>query len=412
MRKTLLLILLLLNPTNILLAEEEHDHGHNHSTHSEESNKGPHGGVLLKDADLAVEVKIFEDNSEPQFRVYAYQEQELLDPKNYTVSIITERFMRGQEVFKLTPQENYQTLDKIVSEPHSFALKVQLIYKDKEHWFNHESLEGRTTLSAEALQIADLRIEAAESQKIYSTAEVFGRILPNEDKVAHIYPRFAGIVKEIHKKLGDTVEKDEVLAVIESNQSLQNYEIRAYSSGVVVKRHATIGEFIRDDREIYVIADLSEVWADFQVYRDDFSSIMTGQEIFINIGKDQKPIQAKVSYISPLTDLATQSKLVRAVISNQDNSLRPGLFVSGILSGTATQSNIAVKREALQTFRNWNVVYITDGHIFQAIPIEIGKQDQNFAEILSGLKVGDRYVTKNSFIIKADIEKSGASHDH
>ena len=57
-------------------------------------------------------------------------------------------------------------------------------------------------------------------------------------------------------------------------------------------------------------------------------------------------------------------------------------------------------------------MFVTDGHVFQAAPIEIGRQDSKFVEVLSGLKAGDRYVSKNSYIIKADIEKSGASHDH
>jgi cobalt-zinc-cadmium efflux system membrane fusion protein len=84
----------------------------------------------------------------------------------------------------------------------------------------------------------------------------------------------------------------------------------------------------------------------------------------------------------------------------------------GSLSSDMREVPLAVRREAIQTFRDWNVVYLTDGHTFQAIPVELGRRDANYVEVLSGLSIGDRYVARNSFIVKADIEKSGATHDH
>jgi RND family efflux transporter MFP subunit len=207
------------------------------------------------------------------------------------------------------------------------------------------------------------------------------------------------------------VVKNEVLAVVESNQSLKPYEIRSHVDGVVIKRHATVGEFVSDNRELFVVADLSEIWADFQVYRDDFGEIKKGQKIAVDLGSGTE-IEAVVSYVAPVTDEATQSKLVRAVLPNGAGLFRPGLFVSGMLFSAESLVPIAVKREAIQTFRDWNVVYLTDGHAFQAMPVKLGRKDNNYVEILSGIKPGDRYVAGNSFIVKADVEKSGASHDH
>ena len=104
--------------------------------------------------------------------------------------------------------------------------------------------------------------------------------------------------------------------------------------------------------------------------------------------------------------------MIRAVIANTDALLRPGLFISGHVSSKVTTVPRAVKREAIQTFRDWHVVFLTDGHTFQAMPVELGKQDNAFVEIVSGIELGDRYVSTNSFIIKSDIEKHGATHDH
>jgi cobalt-zinc-cadmium efflux system membrane fusion protein len=202
------------------------------------------------------------------------------------------------------------------------------------------------------------------------------------------------------------------LAVIESNQNLVGYEIKSQISGVVIERHATLGEFVPEAKEIFIVADLSELWADFQIYRDDFGSARSGQDIVVHIGDEDKTITSKVIYVSPVTDQATQSKKIRASIANTDLSLRPGLFVTADLKISSKVVSLAVKRSALQTFRDWDVVFINEGNIFQAMPVELGGKDTQFVEIISGIKNGQKYVAENSFIIKADIEKSGASHDH
>ena len=73
---------------------------------------------------------------------------------------------------------------------------------------------------------------------------------------------------------------------------------------------------------------------------------------------------------------------------------------------------VAVKASAIQTFRDWDVVFISVGELFEAVPVELGRRDEEWVEIKSGLKAGDKYAAENSFIVKADIGKAGASHDH
>lgn len=395
-------------------AGEGHEHGHGHG-HDEEREaepaKGPHGGKIFGDEQFSVELTIFEEGVPPQFRLYAFEYQKPLSPEKVKATIQLQRFQRASEVFELLPQEDYLTSEQVVIEPHSFHVRIKAEYGERVFEWSYESHEGRTELSKEALKVAQLGIATVGPQEIFNTARVYGKLLPNEDKVAHIAPRFSGVVKDIRKALGDSVKKGEVLAVIESNQSLQSYEVRSQVAGIVIKRHATLGEFVPDTQEIFIVADLSEIWADFQIYRDDFGPITIGQEIEIELDSGMQST-ATISYVSPVVDEATQSKLVRAVLTNPSGSLKPGLFVSGVLSGAKTQVPLAIRREALQTFRDWSVVFITDGHVFQAMPVELGRKDRKFVEVLSGLEAGDEYVTRNSFIIKADVEKSGATHDH
>ena len=70
------------------------------------------------------------------------------------------------------------------------------------------------------------------------------------------------------------------------------------------------------------------------------------------------------------------------------------------------------KRQALQKFRDFTVVFAKYGDTYEVRMLKLGVNNGEWVEVLEGLKPGTEYVTNNSFLIKADIEKSGASHDH
>jgi len=73
---------------------------------------------------------------------------------------------------------------------------------------------------------------------------------------------------------------------------------------------------------------------------------------------------------------------------------------------------LAVRTAALQGFRDFSVVFARIGDTYEVRMLEVGRSDGEFTEVLGGLKPGTEYVSANSYLIKADIEKSGASHDH
>jgi cobalt-zinc-cadmium efflux system membrane fusion protein len=108
----------------------------------------------------------------------------------------------------------------------------------------------------------------------------------------------------------------------------------------------------------------------------------------------------------------TRSSRARVVIDNKDGVWRPGMFVNVHLTENEAFVPMAVKAEALQTFRDWDVVFIKVGDKFEARPLELGRREGEWVEVLAGLTAGMEYASKNSFVVKADVLKSGASHDH
>lgn len=377
-----------------------------------EAAKGPHGGRLLSEGDFATEVTIFERGVPPEFRVFLYEKGKPIDPTEAKLTIKLHRFGGRVDKISFAKRDDYLIGDTEVVEPHSFDVTVIAERGGKTHRWEYDSYEGRTTMTPEAVKNSGIVIEAAGPARIKTTIKVNGRVQPNEDHMTHVIPRYPGIVKKITKRLGDAVAKDEVVAVVESNESLQPYEVKSSLAGTVIRKDVTQGEFVKEGEAIYTVADLSTVWVDLNVYRKDFDRLKVGEAVTIFAGEGLTNATGTVSYISPFGAEDTQTTLARVELPNPTGKWRPGLFVTGEIVVEEAEVLVAVKASALQSFRDWEVVFMQDGSMFEIAILELGRRDSEWVEVLSGLPAGQKYAAENSFIIKADILKSGASHDH
>lgn len=390
------------------------------NTHSEGVHKRPasdfehglHGGRLLKEGSFALELKIFEVGVPPHYRVYGYDGATPIPPDKFSASISLERLGQPEEIYTFVQTDDFLTSDKEVEEPHSFLVKVAAEFNGRKYFWQFESYEGRTAITDSVAKLSGVRWEQATSRTITTSARVRGRIRPSEHRIAHVIPRFSGLVRQGRKHIGDRVEQGEVVAVIESNQSLQPFEVRSQISGTVVSGHVVVGEFVPENQSIYTIADMSEVWADFSVPLSEQIALKIGQRVLITTLEGQESVEGVISYTAPYVDERSQSQLARVVLPNSDNLFLPGMFVLGDLVVSEHLAAVAVKQSALQSFRDWQVVFGKYGELYEVRPVQLGVSDGEWVEVLKGLSTGDEYVTKNSFLIKADILKSGASHDH
>jgi cobalt-zinc-cadmium efflux system membrane fusion protein len=264
---------------------------------------------------------------------------------------------------------------------------------------------GRVELSERQAKNANLDVEIAGPAKINITLRLSGKIALNEDAVAYITARYPGVVKAVYKSLGDRVQKGEALALIESSESLRDYQVNSEISGTIVKKEVTIGELARDDKPIFMVADLSTVWVDFNVFPQDFRRLKPGQVVQINYA-DNLSTRSKIAYIAPIGSENSQSMLARAVVQNPDGLLRPGLFVTGELFVEQIKAPIAVRPSAIQNVNEKTVIFAAEGSVFDAREVELGANDGNYVQVLSGLHAGDRYVAGNSFLLKAELGKS------
>ncbi len=382
------------------------------SSGAEDFERGPHNGRLLVDGRFALEMTIFEKGTPPQLRVYAYRNGDLAAPQEISATVTLTRLGGKKEVFSLQPMGDFLTSDSTVEEPHSFEVQVEARHDGVASSWKYESFEGRTVLSREVAEHSGITVELPTARTIAVTRRIRGKILPSEHRIAHVIPRFSGIVREGRKHIGDRVEKGEVLAIIESNQSLQPFEVRSQIAGTVINGHLIVGEFVPDNQWVYIVADLSEVWADFFVPLRDRVGVSSGQKVQISSPADGAITEGTISYLAPYADEKSQAQLVRAVIPNGKSDFLPGMFITGDVVLEEIQVPVAVREQAVQRFRDWNVVFVRYGDVYEARPVTLGHSGGGWVEIKQGISSTDEYVVENSFLIKADILKSGASHDH
>ena len=403
----------------MLVGCSHHDDNSEHATHSHENHghhdehdeveKGPHNGRLLVQGDFELELAIFETGMPPEFRVWSKSKGEHVRPEDVRVNIKLARLGGRIDSINFTPLGDALRGDMEIYEPHSFQVTVTANYQDKQYQWQYDNFEGRTKIEK---KIADgLNIETAfvSPAVLNETISVFGELKNNAERVRDIHARFNGVIKSVKPALGSYVKKGELLATIESNESLNVFNINAPIDGVITYRNANVGEQT-NSRRLFTIVDNTSMWAEFAIFPSVKNKVKLGSEVTVYYDGNLS-INGVVDYISVIAD-TNQSVKARVNLNNKSGTLVSGRFVQAEISVATHPVKMAVKRSGLQSFRDFTVVYQKISDEYEVRMLELGKQDKQWVEVISGIDVGAEYVTKNSYIIKADIEKSGASHDH
>lgn len=377
---------------------------------AEDYERGPNNGRMLRDGDFAIELAVVEAGVPPEFRAWATAGGRTLDPREVDLNVTLTRLGNRVDEHEFQAQDDFLRGTALVYEPHSFAVSVSAVHERRSYRWEYESFEGRTRISPEMAEAFGLATGIAGPAEIEETVTLYGNIAPDTDRVRAVSARFDGAIRSVHVMPGETVTEDQLLATVESNESLQSYPINAPISGAVTERIANPGEQTAG-RQLFTIVDTSSVWAELAVFPGDRNRVSLGSEVTVAPASGGAPMAGTISYIDVFS-AANQSVSARVVLDNSDGSLAPGSFVTAVVRVAEHQVPLAVRRSALQTFRDFTVVYAQIGDEYEVRMLELGRASGDWVEVLGGLDPGTRYVTENSFVLKADIEKSGATHDH
>jgi len=267
------------------------------------------------------------------------------------------------------------------------------------------------TLSAKIAAEVGIRKARTAAGTIRDEHEVQGLLTPVEGRHARIRARFPGIVRAVLVGVGDSVKAGQTLATIESNSSLQEYAVTAPFPGTVLDRSATVGD-LTGDEALFELADLATLWVDLHLFGADAQHIAAGLPVRVVRLSDEAIADTQLERILPGTATASQSTIARASIRNHDGRWRPGTAVRALVTVAERPARLVVPLSALQTLDGQPVVFVHSAETYTARKIRLGDRDVERAEVLEGLETGEEIVVEQSYLIKADIEKAGAAHEH
>lgn len=387
--------------------ESESEHG----AAATDFERGPHRGRLLRDGDFSLEVTIFETGVPPQFHLYAYRGDKPVPASE--VSAIIELSRLGGKVDRFTFRADGDHLvgDATVVEPHSFDVAVSAKHAGRDHRWAYPSYEGRTTMPEAVAKAAGITVEAAGPAVIRDNTRLMGRVAINGDRYAAVRARFPGPVQSVAVKLGDSVRAGQTLAIVENSDSLRSFAVTSPVNGVVLARHTNVGD-VAGSEPLFEIADLSELWLELHAFGADASRLKGGQKVRVDAAAGGQPVETTLQRVLPLANASSQTVVAQALLPNADGAWRPGMAVSADVTVAERPVPLAVKTAGLQRFRDFTVVFAQVGDTYEVRMLELGERDGEWVEVLHGIDPGTPYVVEQSFLIKADIEKSGASHDH
>ena len=256
--------------------------------------------------------------------------------------------------------------------------------------------------SQEFRRLKTLRKKGIASEKSYLTA----RSLFVEARIA---------VRAARQKLSSIGIDEKTLKKIakESDATLTRYSMHSPMRGVVVSRHLVKGELVSDQREAFVIADLSSVWVDISVYSSDIPQVRAGQKVVLETETGEEA-RGTIAFVSPDVSESTRTAKARVVLKGKSESFRPGMFIKARVSISETEVALRVPTTALHVQEGNTVVFAGQNGVFKPKTVKVGRKNEHYAEIIEGLRSGDVFATNGSFLIKAQLSKAsfGDGHNH
>ncbi len=373
--------------------------------------RGPHNGRLLRDGDFSLEITIFEEGPEPLYRLYPYLKDKPLDPRQVQAAITLTRLGPKVDRFAFSPVEDYLASPTVVAEPHSFDVSVAATHAGKRSAWAFPSYEGRTTITAEASRGGGVTTMRAGPAVLGESLQLTGRIEITPEGQSEVFARYPGRVMSLDAALGQRVRRGQVLARVESSESLQTYAVTAPISGIVLTRNTNVGAVVGNEAMLS-IGDPGRLHAEFFLYPRDAERVRVGQRVEVVSLTGDTRANSTITAILPTADPLSQTLTAHVLMPGSTGVWRPGLGVQGRVQIGEGQVPLAVPTRAIQPFRDFQVVYAKVGNTYEVRMLELGRRTDEWTEVLGGLDPGTEYVVDGAFLIRADIDKSGASHDH
>ncbi len=252
-----------------------------------------------------------------------------------------------------------------------------------------------------------------------------------QDRYHHLYSIQAASLEETQRSDQGVLEAQRLLVDAEANVhmerehlsellqvppdslrpgNLYNQElvpIRSAVNGAVLARYISVGQVVSTGFVAFDISNLSTVWVTASVNQQDLALMHVGARAdVVTFGFPDQVFHGQVATVGDTLDPTTRTVPVRIVVPNPATRLRPGMFATAHIAEPATRDTVFVPEVALQNINGMTVLFVTgDGVTFQARAVNVGTRSMGKAEIVEGVRPGERIVVNGAFMVKSEMLK-------
>lgn len=306
------------------------------------------------------------------------------------------------------------------AQPHEDEHEVQHEEEREEGEAGHNDAHGddhnepALTLTEARLAEFGARVAIAQAGVIREQVTLPGEVQLNQEAVAHIAPRFPAKVVKVLARTGDRVSAGQVLAIAENSDTLTRFELTSLIEGTVINRHITLGEMLGTSDTAFVVADLSTLWVDIDLYPKHIPKVRPGQAVRIATQHGPPPAEARIDYVAPRVDENTRTGLARVFLPNAQGQWKPGTFVTATITLDEQPATVVAPKTAVIDLEDRKVIFVREGERWEPRPVALGRDDATRVEVREGLRAGERYVADGGFILKAQLQKGEfeSGHNH
>ncbi|WP_180114674.1 efflux RND transporter periplasmic adaptor subunit [Acinetobacter sp. YH12063] len=195
--------------------------------------------------------------------------------------------------------------------------------------------------------------------------------------------------------------------------------IRAPIAGVISQKDIVVGENVQLADQLFTIEQLKDLWLEFNLTHQYSAQLQTGQNVSFKINGSDQLYSAEVQSLTSQADVQTGRLVVRAKLKQQSAELRPNVMVNVLLADSGNKNVLRVQKSAVQSIEGQDSIFIVEseqkGQVHlkaQALKLGQASSDGQWLEVISGLEAGQKYISQGSFLLKSELEKDEAGHEH
>ncbi|MEY8199274.1 MAG: efflux RND transporter periplasmic adaptor subunit [Colwellia sp.] len=275
------------------------------------------------------------------------------------------------------------------------------------HEDEHSEKKGHIEITQTDAKKAGIINAVANAGQIKKMITVYGRVVINPNAIRQISARFPGLITKLTVNVGDLVKAGANIAQVESSDSVQRYNIAAPITGVVTQRYANPGE-LANQQPLLTLENYDQLWVEYKIFPSQQQAIEKGQLVTVS-----STFAKTLSNITHLMANKNQPFMTAIVaLENDDGQWTPGQMLTGDVVTNQVDVSLVIDNRAFQEVEGKRVIFVTNKAGYETRELQLGQTDGQFTQVLSGLTAGDQYALINSYLLKADLGKAGASHAH